>query len=803
MNRLPLPVEKWNFEFAQIIDKQLKFIQLIYVRSDYSLDNICGSKIAHDLKADDFESLIQQEDTGYEYPYQGHLLYLQRLPSFANFFLIYQFHSSLPHITDFYRKIIQVTSRQIDADIQNTKFGSEFHILHDALDKIDTLIWVKDDNGCYSYCNQAFADRQNSTKEEVIGHPADQFFDSRYVVDFNIADRYVFQTGRSHEENNYPIYNKKTKKIERFNVTKTPIFDRNQKVHKLIGVSNNVTEQSQLLEQLSLTAEIFDNCSEGMLITDKDKKIIRVNKAYEAITGYREEEVLGTLQSIFNRKNVDKDFFKSVWKSLNTRGIWRGELMSQRKDGSTFPQCATINTVYDEHGEPAYYFGIFTDISLQKKSDEKLHKLAFYHPLTNLPNRAYALEEINRRIEIGSKDFVLFIIEVDQFKTLNDSIGYQNADQILLQIATRLVTQVEPECFVAHLTGNEFLLLGNLPLREQDKYLEALIAKVQSVFIHPFSLSEEIKYVHLTSSIGIALYPHNAQNYEDLIRNANSALNQSKDSGRNTYTLYKNEMSNLAHKHLKIRMSLREAIELGEFNLVYQPQFSLTTPQKLVGFEALLRWTHNEMGFISPADFIPVAEKTGFIVPIGDWVLNAACKQAKAWLDAGYDFGRIAVNVSALQLQQGNFYKKLRDQLIETGLPAQYLEIEITEGVLLDDPVYVHQELKKVRELGIEVALDDFGTGYSSLSYLKGLPVDKLKIDRSFILDIPENPDSNNIVKAIIALADSMKIKVIVEGIETKSQQDALTDFGCGYAQGFYLGRPMDSATAQALLNKS
>lgn len=663
------------------------------------------------------------------------------------------------------------------------------------------LVWLKDLNGRYILCNDAFCAKLGKPLEEIVGATHHDMYDPAFAENYAISDKMALESGKPAQYDHYEIVNDSTNQKEWFTIIKSPIYDENKNIIALYCMSLDLTSESEARNQLSLISLLFNHSSEGMIITDENADIMNVNQAFTDITGYTKQEVLGQNPRILQSKLMSQDYYENLWSELQTNGHWKGELLNRRKNGVIYPQLSAINQVKDKHNRITNYFGVFSDISERKRNEEKLYHLAFYNELTDLPNRTYLFQYLTEQLESGQledQSIAVIALELDQFKHLNQTIGHRNADIVLQRAAERLKKQLNPDDFISHVNEDQFCILvrKNKDIKSE---LHALVTRFSEAFSRPLKDKELTNSVHLSTSLGVAILGTDGSDADTLVRNAYSALEDAKTNGRNTYAFYRNELTTRANRRLKLHSSLRAALENDEFKLVYQPQHDLVT-KKLLGFEALIRWNNDELGFVGPDEFIPVAEQTGFIMPIGAWVLETAFRQGKEWLDKGYDFGRIAVNVSAIQLQKGRFVERLQKKLDMTGIPPENVTVEITEGILLEDTQHVIEQLKQLRAMGIEIALDDFGTGYSSLSYLKGLPIDKLKIDRSFIMDIPQNQESNVIVKAIAALANSMGISVIVEGIEDHDQLDTLIEYKCQYGQGYFLGRPLTVDDASGLL---
>ncbi len=567
---------------------------------------------------------------------------------------------------------------------------------------------------------------------------------------------------------------------------------------RCFGAVRDVTERRRAEERLRLLATAFESTQDGVVITDLKPRILAVNRAYSEITGYSELEVLGSNPRLLQSGRHDRAFYQVLWASIRETGHWQGELWNRRKNGEIYPQWLTISVVRNARGEATHYVGVLTDISQIKYAEERLEHLAHHDPLTDLPNRllaqsrlAHALEQAQRH---GCRVGVLFI-DLDRFKTINDSLGHSVGDELLQAIARRLRERLHEENTLARLGGDEFLvLLENLRRPEE---VAAVAETIIDLLAHPFTLPSGPE-VYVNASMGLSLYPDDGYTAIELIQHADAAVYQAKMEGRNTYRFYTEALTRAAHERLALENKLRRALERDEFVLHYQPLVSVREG-RVIGAEALVRWQPPGEELVPPARFIPLAEETGLIVPLGNWVLRAACAQARTWLDAGLPL-LLAVNLSARQFQQQDIPEHVRTVLADTGLPAEQLELEITESTLMEQGRQAVDTLMALKELGVRLAIDDFGTGYSSLAYLKRFPVDKLKIDQSFVRDIPHNTGDMEIAATIIAMAHSLRLEVLAEGVETLEQLDFLREQGCDAYQGFLSSRPLSAEDMTALL---
>ncbi|MGR5211979.1 sensor domain-containing protein [Vibrio rotiferianus] len=661
--------------------------------------------------------------------------------------------------------------------------------LQEFVDCLDDHTWIKSIDGRYSLTNRSVEQAWNMTSNDIVGKNDFELFSQARAEKFIDTDQLVIATGSQNtveecsliDDNNNPTW---------LETIKSPVRNHAGELIGILGMTRNVTRRKMIETQLSLASKIFNNSQEGMVITDRRANILDVNSAFTHITGYSAAEVIGKNPNILRSGHHDDRFYQELWHQLETKGQWKGEFINRKKDGCIYPQLATISAVKDDKNHLINYICVFEDITVRKAHEEKLQRMAFYDPLTNLPNRTHLITLLEQHIESGQKNqqsFATLFLDIDHFKHINDSLGHFCGDQLLTKLAERLQHVLDLTAHVARIGGDEFVII--LPEIDNNEHLITTIKDILTVFKKPFSLANH-ESLRVSTSIGIALYPEDGRDSETLLKNADTAMYLAKKNGRNGYAFYSPELTDKSVSHVRLQSALHEAIEKDELYLVYQPQYQLDN-KSLIGVEALLRWKHPELGQVSPADFIPIAEKTGLIQVIGPWVMEQACKQGRCWLDKGIAFGKMAINVSALQLQKNGFIERLKDILERTQFPANLLDLEITESFLLNDPRHAIESLNQLRELGVEISLDDFGTGYSSLSYLKGLPITKLKVDRSFVSDVPSNEDSKAIVDAIIAMSNSLSLKVVAEGIETDEQAKYLKEKGCLYGQGYRFSAPV------------
>ncbi|POZ62794.1 GGDEF domain-containing protein [Chromobacterium alticapitis] len=564
----------------------------------------------------------------------------------------------------------------------------------------------------------------------------------------------------------------------------------------VIGVVMDISERLLADTNLRLAAKVFENSAEGILILDANACIIAVNDAFSRITGYTEQEALGKASRIFRQGERERE---AMQRALAGSGHWQGEMQDRRKTGEWYPAELSISALRDEDDELCNYVAVFSDITQRKEAEARLQFLANHDPLTRLPNRSSLTSQLDealaRMASLGGQLAVMFI-DLDRFKLINDSFGHQAGDQLLCEIALRLARVVGERGMLARLGGDEFTLL--MSGFDNHTQLAEVATDILAELGRPLML--EAHEVFITGSIGISVFPHDGRDALTLLKNADVAMYRAKDSGKNTYQFFDAGMNTQTFERLLLENGLRMALERNEFELHFQPQLA-SDSRALQGAEVLLRWRHPQLGLVPPVRFIALAEETGLIKPIGDWVLAEACRQLAAWDAAGLEVPRLAVNLSPRQFGQPALLGKVADALREAGLAAERLELEITESMLMQNPDEAVQLLTQLKALGVWVSIDDFGTGYSSLSYLKRFPLDTLKIDQSFVDGLPDDEDNAAIAEAILAMAKKLKFHVVAEGVENEAQAAFLQGKGCHTLQGYHFSRPLPAADFAALVS--
>ncbi len=568
---------------------------------------------------------------------------------------------------------------------------------------------------------------------------------------------------------------------------------------RALELEHELVERRGLERRLRIMATAFQRSREAIIITDADNRIMATNQAFTTLTGYEQDEVLGGNPKMLSAGLTPTKVYQEMWHSLQTQGFWQGEIWDRRKDGKVYPKWLSINTVTGDQGEVLNYIAIFSDISERKQAEERIYELAHSDSLTGLSNRLSLSLELRHALYQAERDrqsLAVVFIDLDRFKEINDLHGHDVGDQLLMEVARRLTAAVRHGDVVARLGGDEFVLVLRLV---NDRDTVARVAdKVRRSMEQPYQIG--VRRLVTSSSIGVAMYPADGNTPELLMKHADTAMYHAKATGRNNVQFYTEGMELALQERVKMVGELRQALESGQFELHYQPQFA-ASGGRLVGFEALLRWHHPEQGMVSPARFIPVAEQSGLILPLGEWVLDEACRQLRQWREeTGRTDIRMSVNLSAQQLSSPTLIAYVTEVLGRHGLPPSGLELEITESMLMEDVEASIATLGALRDMGVSLSIDDFGTGYSSLSYLKLLPIHHLKLDRSFVKDVEQDASNAAICISTIHLAHNLGLQVIAEGVETQAQRDFLRDNGCDMLQGYLLARPAPAGEAVAHL---
>jgi diguanylate cyclase (GGDEF)-like protein/PAS domain S-box-containing protein len=552
---------------------------------------------------------------------------------------------------------------------------------------------------------------------------------------------------------------------------------------------------------LRAASTVFSSSGEAIIIMDSDFQVLSVNPAFSEISGYTPEDVLGQVPQFLDQTVNAEISPMGVMASLKNTGQWRGEILSQRKNGETYPTWVTINSVASENGSRGRYVAVCSDISMIQQSQQELERIAHYDVLTALPNRLLFRKRLGQDIASASSSggfVVLMLLDVDGFKGVNDSFGHQVGDRLLREVGDRLLHCLGNRDTAARLGGDEFaVILTGLSGREEAI---AIASRILRELRQPFHVEEVV--VHLTVSIGIACCPDDGVDEVVLTRNADAAMYAAKEAGRNVFRFYQWEMTRAVRDALLMEQRMRLGLDQGQFEVWFQPQVSLATG-KVIGAEGLVRWRDPEHGMVSPAQFVPLAERSDLIHKLGDIVIQQVLGHAERWQSSGLEFGKLSINVATPQIERGDLVASLQRFLRDTQVPASALEIEVTESLFMTDAARARNTLNEIRALGLSIAVDDFGTGYSSLAYLKTLPINHLKIDRAFIKDLPSAQNDEAIVRAIISMGRSLGFRLTAEGVETEEQMEFLKREGCHVIQGYYYFKPMPAQDFERLLRES
>jgi len=568
----------------------------------------------------------------------------------------------------------------------------------------------------------------------------------------------------------------------------------------ILVVGQDITARKHADEQMRKLSSALEQTAEAVMITDRRGIVEYVNPAFETITGFSRKEMIGDKPSIVKSGRQGPEFYRQLWRTISAGEVFSEVFINKRKDGSLFYEEKTITPLKNDTGEVTHYVSTGHDITERMQTQEQLRFLAHHDALTELPNRTLLLDRLKQalaRVRRGNRRLAVLFLDIDRFKTINDTLGHDIGDHLLQDLSQRLRSCLRDGDTVARFGGDEFVVLLDDLGNVTD--ITGIAQKILEVLKPPFIVGEAT--LHVTASIGVSMFPSDGEDSGTLLKNADTAMYRAKDLGRNTYQFYSADMSARAFERLTLENSLRHALEREQFVLYYQPQVDVRSGQ-VVGAEALLRWRHVEFGLVAPAEFVPLLEETGLIMPVGEWVFRRACAQLKKWHEAGHHDLRVSLNLSSRQFSDRHLGTTIKQIMEETGVRPECIELEITESLIMQHTRTTMDILETLNRTGVRVGLDDFGTGYSSLAYLRRFPLDSLKIDRSFVLDIPKDPDDMAITQAIIMMGRSLKLDLVAEGVETVEQRDFLLGQGCPVMQGHLFGHPMAAEDFEALLAK-
>ncbi len=652
--------------------------------------------------------------------------------------------------------------------------------------------WVVDEYGCLLQVNRAYCAQSGYSNEELLGMKITDLSVDKNPE--NCLERIrregyrQFRTQHRHKDGSFwPV---------EVMSTYSPVQGG-----RYFAFIEDISARVAQERELQLAHQVFHNIDQALVVTDRDNRIISANPATSQITGYSLEEIRGKDPKIFSSGRQNATFYRQMWRAITEEGHWEGEIWDRHKSGRVYPKWLSIDVIHDEAGAVLQHVSVFKDITERKRSEEMIWQQANFDALTGLANRnlfhSRLQQELDHAQRKGSRLAVMFL-DLDGFKDVNDSLGHAAGDELLIEVGRRLQSRVRKTDTVARLGGDEFTLL--VLDFDQPERVASLAENVLAALREPLVIEQS--RIHISASIGIALYPSDGDTLDDLTKHADTAMYQAKASGKNAFMFFMPEMNVSAGNRLAMIHDLHQAVSDQAFQVYYQPKFRLSD-QKIIGMESLVRWPRQGLGMVSPADFIPCAEETGLIMRLGQWVLAESCRQTQEWNRRfGIDL-KVAVNLSARQFHNVNILAEIADALAEQGLDSSMLELEITESALMGNVEEAINLMHLIRDLGISIAIDDFGTGYSSLSYLKRFPINTLKIDQSFVRELTVGSEDAAIVRSIISLASSLSLDVVAEGLERPDQVDFMLAYGCNYGQGYYLGKPMPADEFAAFLQDS
>lgn len=668
--------------------------------------------------------------------------------------------------------------------------AQQAQLFETIINHADSLIYAFDDEQRCMVANDALLKLLGRTRSEVIGHRRAAFMPAEDAAAHERNDGIVWVSGKAmaYEEE----LHRSGGSARYFLSSKFPLRNADGQVFAVAGITSDVTATKHAAQRLELAMRVFSQGNEGVIICNAAGAIVSVNRAFEQITGYTEAEVLGQNPRLLASGRHNKAFYTDMWSQIKSAGKWEGEIWNRRKSGEIYPEWLTISTVGVPGAIEQNFVGVFADITHRKLAEEEIERLAFYDMLTGLPNR-YLLKDrttqLQRLSDRAGRSFALAFIDLDHFKEVNDVYGHDAGDVVLKEAVERMREQTRESDTLARLGGDEFVwLVAEISAEQMVKRLENMLRRLGE----PYALAGD-RASHVSASIGLAVYPDDGRTYEELLKNADIAMYAAKTAGRSTFRFFNVRMAEVARARYQLESLLRGAIDQGELRLVYQPQFDLAT-RRVVGLEALLRWNSPVLGEVPPASFIAVAEQSALINVLDTWVLDQVCRQMADWRSEGLDGFSVAVNVSARQFWGEDFVSRVQQALATHGLPAHRLEIELTERLAMEDAQRSVNKMRALKALGVRLSIDDFGTGYSSLAYLRWMPVDVLKIDKSFVDEIGSDADDETICTAIIQLGKGLALKLLAEGVETEAQARFLCEAGCHLAQGFLVAKPLPAA---------
>ncbi|MDX8379928.1 MAG: EAL domain-containing protein [Gallionella sp.] len=664
-------------------------------------------------------------------------------------------------------------------------------MLQAMLDNAPIGIWLLGVDGRMKFINKVFCDSVGVSEQQFLS--CQHYFEalpSLIADNCTKSDRECFAQDAPHISMEWlPFVDGQNHLLE---ITKVKLLDQDGETLGLIGLAADVTERKRAEDRQHLISKVFENTLEGITITDAYGNVIEANPAFCKITGYSHAELVGKNMRIFQTGHHDSDFYESMWEAIVKMGYWKGEVWNRRKNGEIYAEWLSISAINNDSGQVSNYIGISSDITQIKQHEKQLEKIAHYDVLTGLPNRTLLNDRLKQAVARADREknmMAVCYLDLDGFKVINDTLGHEAGDLVLIEMARRIENGIRGGETVARLGGDEFVILL-LGLGRGDECNMAL-DRLLTIIAEPIEILDKIFVVG--ASIGVSIYPLDFEDTDTLLRHADQAMYAAKQSGKNRFHIYDPALDQRIRNQQAQFKSIELGLENNQFELYYQPKVDMRT-QQLVGAEALIRWNHPELGLLAPARFLPAIENTELDIVLGEWVTHNALQQLSLWRAEGLDV-EVSINISAFHLESPRFVESLQQQLVlHSDVPADLLQIEVLETVALEDITQVQLIIERCTKLGVGFALDDFGTGYSSLSYLSSLPVNTLKIDKSFVRNLALSKGDHAIIMGIIALSRAFELKTVAEGIETAAHFDTLLKMNCDIAQGFFIARPMPAA---------
>lgn len=674
----------------------------------------------------------------------------------------------------------------------------ERRMLRNLIDAIPSHIFIKNQHGEYQGCNKAFQTYIGAPEEEIIGKTNNQLFPAVKADYLNGIEQEVLASKQAITHEYW--CNLQCEQQQLLETQHRPLLNADNQIEGIVGVSRDITERQRSQERILTLSQAIEQNPVSVIITSVDGYIEYVNRAFETATGYSRSEIIDQAIEALKSEHIPEPQYASLWRALKSGQSWQGELQNTKKNGESFWEYAHVTPLFDSQNRIKHYLAVMQDISQQKAQEAKILHQAHFDSLTQLPNRFLSLDRLEQLMQDAKRHktmVAVLFLDLDDFKKVNDTLGHETGDQLLIAATQRLCSAVRDTDTVGRLGGDEFIVLLSDLQSPQDA--QPIAQKILELLRQPLSVSN--RDILLTVSIGIALYPNDGMTTAELLRNADSAMYHSKAQGRNNFQYFTPELNQDAEKRLLFEEQLHHAQGNHELYLLYQPLIDIKT-NRIVGAEALVRWESTTLGPIYPDQFIPVAEQTGLIVPIGYFVLETAIQQALKWQQSLCRDFKIAINLSPRQFRDPDLVGNIKSLLQAAQMPGELLELEITEGVLISQQKSVETSLTELNAAGIKISMDDFGTGYSSLSYLRSYPFDTLKIDKSFISDISIDPADLELVSAAIGMAHGLGLEVVAEGVETSDQLALLQGKRCEYAQGYYFSKPVTAEALQQMLEE-